>query len=189
MDFFSYENLMQFKEFMREIGPVAGVLLIMLEGVLTFLPQSLFVALNVYFYGFWTGSVASYIGTITISILTYALFWKLADTTLISKWINRPNIAKITNWLRKNRFVFLSIYFATPVTSASAMCIACGLSKVEFKNFLYPMLTGKILLILSISLIGKNMMGFLENPLLSTIVILAIFGIYYLASRFVEQKQ
>lgn len=189
LEFFSYENLIGFTEFMREIGPIGGVLLIMLEGILTFLPQSLFVALNVYFYGFWVGSLASYTGTVIISILTYFIFSKIANTKFVSKWLERPNIKKVSNWLKKNRFIFLTIYFSTPITSASAMCMACGLAKVEFKKFILPMLIGKIMLITSISLIGKNMMSFLENPILSTSIIIIIFVIYFIASKFVEEKE
>lgn len=173
---------------MRGIGPIGGVLLIMLEGVLTFLPQSVFVVLNVHFYGFWLGSLASYTGTITISILTYFLFSKLAHTKFLIRFLERPNVKRVGNWLEKNSFVFLILYFSTPITSASAMCIACGLSKMQFRDFLIPMLIGKTILILSVSTLGKNVMNFLENPLFSSIIIIVIFLIYYFASKFMEKN-
>lgn len=189
IDFFSYDNLIQFTEFMRTIGPIGGVLLIMLEGVLTFLPQSVFVALNVYFYGFWLGSIASYTGTIIISILTYLLFLKLSHTKFLSKFLKKPNVKKVGEWLSRNRVLFLILYFSTPVTSASAMCIACGLAKMPFKDFLIPMLIGKTILILSISTIGKNMVAFSEKPFFSAFIILLIVGIYMLANKILSKSQ
>lgn len=189
IDFFSYDNLIQFTEFMRTIGPIGGVLLIMLEGVLTFLPQSVFVALNVYFYGFWLGSLASYIGTIIISILTYFLFSKLSYSKFLKKFLDNPNVSKVGRWLNQNRILFLILYFSTPITSASAMCIACGLAKIPFKNFLIPMLIGKGILILSISTVGKNMLSFSENPIVSAFIILLIIGIYLLANKILSSLQ
>lgn len=189
IQFFSYDNLIQFSEFMRGIGPIGGVLLIMLEGVLTFLPQSAFVALNVYFYGFWWGSIASYTGTIIISILTYFLFAKLAHTEFLKKFLDKPDIKKVGEWLTRNRMLFLILYFSTPITSASAMCIACGLAKMPFKDFLIPMLIGKTILILSISTIGKNMLSFAENPIFSAMVILLVLGIFMLANKILSKSQ
>ena len=77
IEFFSQFNDMldTFLEGMGIWAPVLSSLLIIIEGVLAFLPLFVFVTINVHTLGFLLGGLISWICTVTGSFITFYLFF------------------------------------------------------------------------------------------------------------------
>ena len=59
---------------LTSIGPIAGILLIILESILPMLPLSVFITLNMISFGSFFGFLISWISTIIGCMLSFTLF-------------------------------------------------------------------------------------------------------------------
>ena len=75
-------------EWLTLYGPIAGVILILLESILPMLPLSVFITLNIISYGQVLGFIISWIATIIGCMTSFFLFRKFFQKK-VYKFINK----------------------------------------------------------------------------------------------------
>ena len=174
---------------MSNLGPLSGIVLIILESILPFLPLSVFIALNGASFGYVFGFFISWISTCIGCVLSFLLFRKLFRNKF-DKFISKKDIEKINN--AKNKFdkiklSTLVLIVALPFTPAFAVNIAAGLSKISLKKFLTAILIGKLSITYFWTYIGKSLIESMMD--IKTIIIVAILLLVsYIISRVINKK-
>lgn len=170
------------------LGPIAGIILILIESILPVLPLSVFITLNIVTFGNTLGVLMSWIATIIGCSLSFFLFRYFRDK--LYKFLSKNKQDSIQKWLKrlsKIPFTSLTIIMAIPFTPAFFVNIAAGLSKMSYKKFFVSLLIGKMIMIYFWGYIGTSLLESLTDvTVLIRIIVLLI--VTYVLSRVVEKK-
>ncbi len=170
-------------------GPIAGILLILLESIIPMLPLSVFITLNVVSYGNVLGFLISWIATCIGCMLSFFLFRKSFQNKLYHFIKKKDNgqLKKIMNTITNISFSNLVVLIALPFSPAFLINISAGLSKIKTKKFLGAILLGKIVMVYFWGYIGTSLLESLTDiTILIKIAILLIGS--FIISRLIEKK-
>lgn len=170
-------------------GYFFGFFLTFLESYLPFLPLSVFVALNVNAFGFLLGCFISWLGTCTGSYTCYLLF-RLLESKLTEKFLNRKTIKKIHNALEKFnniKFTELVLLLTLPFTPSCLVNILAGITNMSKDKYLWAIAIGKSFTILFWGYLGKSVIKNITD-LKSLIYIIITLLLAYIISKLVSHK-
>ncbi len=185
LGFFSNINeiLDSFLEGLGIWAPFISSLLIIVEGILAFLPLFVFVTINVHTLGYLIGGLISWICTVIGSFATFLLCRKR-----LSKWFYKKDkdhkFMKLIDHLKFSQIVLI---ISIPFTPSFFINVGAGLSHIPIKKYLYALLLGKICVIVFCSLMGMSLLECLTNPYAFIKVVLIVLG-GYIVSRIVGKK-
>lgn len=184
---FTVENVREFLQSYRSLGPLPGVLLPLVESFLPILPLLLFVAANAAAYGFFWGSLLSWIGTCLGSVIVFWVFRILARGRL-KRWLEKSRKIKQTlEWVERHGFGPLFLLLCFPFTPSSLVNVAAGLSGISFRSFILAVLLGKMIMICFISYIGYSWVDLLHHPA-KMLVIAVIVVILWIIGKQIEKR-
>lgn len=177
-------------EFLMNAGvwaPILSSLLIVLEGILAFLPLVVFVTINVLTLGPIIGGILSWILTTIGSFLAFYLC-RVGLSHLFNKFISsKEKTIKLMEVINHLKFKQLVLIIAIPFAPSFFINVGAGLSHISIKKYLYALLIGKIFVIIFLSYIGSNLVECLTNPILFIKVIIMVL-IAYCIAQFVNKK-
>ena len=174
---------------LTSLGPISGVILIILESIIPPLPLSVFITLNMVAFGKVFGFFISWLSTIVGCMLSFILFRKLFREKLY-RFIKKKdfdNVNKVMKSISDISLTNLVILIAIPFSPAFLINIAGGLSKIKIEKFFVAIIIGKMIMVYFWGYIGTSL---LES--LTDITILFKIGfllvVAYILSRMVEKK-
>lgn len=177
------ELLNQFLENAGIWAPVFSSLLIVLEGVLAFLPLFVFVTINVHTMGYFIGGIISWICTVIGSFLTFYMCRK----GLSKLFYRKKKEHKFMMLIDKLKFSQIVLIISIPFAPSFFINVGAGLSHIPIKKYIYSLLVGKVCVIIFCSFMGMSLIECLTNPMaLIKVVLLVLFG--YIVSRIVNKK-
>lgn len=179
------ENLSySLNEFLMSVGvlaPILSSILIVLEGILAFLPLFVFVTINMLTLGPVIGGIISWFLTTFGSFLAFYLC-RIGFSNFFQKKIsNTKKMSKFMNAVDNLKFKQLVLIIAIPFVPSFFVNMGAGLSKIPIIKYLYALLVGKIFVILFWGYVGCNLVECLTNPVEFIKVLLLIVGAYILA--------
>ena len=170
-----------------DLGPLAPIVLAMVESFFPPLPLIAIVALNVAAHGGILGFVYSWAGVALGGSIMFLLwrrvvkryFWKLASRS--------PKLEKAQQWV--NRFDTSSLFMLTllPFTPSSFMHLAFGISDFDEKRYLITMLLGKSIMVAMIALFGQSLVSSMKNPVYLVLAVLLWGGMYWVSKKFCKK--
>lgn len=168
------------------LGPLAPILLALLESLIPALPLVAIVTLNIAAHGTILGFLYSWIGTCLGSTIAFIFWRKIAKRFFVrlENKIHKIKQAKIwvTNFNKKALF-FLCIL---PFTPSSFLNFAFGISDFDGKKYLITISTAKLIMIALLATFGHGIVKSLENPIfiiLSLILLLSLWIISKLINK------
>lgn len=170
-------------------GPIAGVLLILLESVLPMLPLSVFITLNMVSYGNLLGFLISWLATVAGCMSSFFLFRYFFQKKLY-RFINKKDseqLKKIMKAISTINFSNLVVLIALPFTPAFLVNIAGGVSKIKAKKFFLAILLGKIIMVYFWGYIGTSLLESLTD-IIVLIKVVALLLVAFLVSKIIEKK-
>ncbi|MGM9924016.1 MAG: TVP38/TMEM64 family protein [Bacillus sp. (in: firmicutes)] len=182
-EFFTQENILEWIQNYKEFGPIPGILLPLLEAFFPFLPLFVFVIANTNAFGLWLGFLLTWIGSSLGAILVFTVIRKYGHTKLLSFIKRNKQVKKLTKWLDVHGFgpVFLMLCF--PFTPSAVVNIVAGLSHMSRIQYMIAVLTGKLVMIFTISFIGYDITSLIQQPKKTIIVLVIIFILWYVGKR------
>lgn len=174
---------------LQTMGPISGVLLVLLESIFPVLPLGVFITLNINAFGFFYGFLLSWIATSSGCMLSFFLF-----RSFLSKYFYRflakkktSSIEKMMDRISKMPFANLVVLVALPFTPAFLINIAAGLAKMDTKKFGLSILIGKLSIVFFWGYIGKSLLESVTD--IKTIIIISIILVFaYLLSKWMSKK-
>jgi uncharacterized membrane protein YdjX (TVP38/TMEM64 family) len=182
-EWFTIENIMGLIQEYRALGPLPGILLPMLEAFLPFLPLFLFVMANASAFGLWFGFLFSWIGACTGALLVFLIFRKFGQKRILAFLQRHSKIRKLMTWIEDHGFGPIFLLLCFPFTPSAIVNIVAGLSKINIYQYMLAVLTGKIVMIFTISFIGYDIRSLITQPLRTAIVLVVIFILWYVGKR------
>jgi uncharacterized membrane protein YdjX (TVP38/TMEM64 family) len=182
-EWFTIENIMGLIQEYRALGPLPGILLPMLEAFLPFLPLFLFVMANASAFGLWFGFLFSWIGACAGALLVFLIFRKFGQKRILAFLQRHSKIQKLMTWIENHGFGPIFLLLCFPFTPSAIVNIVAGLSKINIYQYMLSVLTGKIVMIFTISFIGYDIRSLITQPLRTAIVLVVIFILWYVGKR------
>jgi uncharacterized membrane protein YdjX (TVP38/TMEM64 family) len=186
-DWFTLENIMSLTQEYRALGPLPGILLPMLEAFLPFLPLVLFIVANASAFGLWLGFLFSWIGASTGALLVFLLVRKYGQKRILSFLHKHSEVQKLMKWIEIHGFGPLFLLLCFPFTPSAIVNIVAGLSKINIYQYMLAVLTGKLVMIFTISFIGYDIRSLITQPL-RTVLVLVVISILWYVGKGIEVR-
>ncbi|KIL47361.1 TVP38/TMEM64 family protein [Jeotgalibacillus campisalis] len=181
------ENLREVIGEYRSFGPLLGLLLPILEAFLPFLPLVVFVVANANAYGLLVGILLSWAGASIGALLVFLLIRKFGDKRLLAFLRNQKQIKKLTKWVERHGFGPLFLLLCFPFTPSALVNVVAGLSRISIFQYMLAVVTGKLVMISTISFIGADIVSLIRQPV-KTGIVLAVIIVLWLVGKKVEAR-
>jgi uncharacterized membrane protein YdjX (TVP38/TMEM64 family) len=180
---FTLHNIMELIQQYRALGPIPGILFIIMEAFLPFLPLFVFVMANANAFGLWMGFLYSWIGAVLGALLVFTLVRRFGQQKLLAFLPKHPKVRKLMDWVERHGFgpVFLLICF--PFTPSALVNIVAGLSKLSKAQYMLAVCIGKMVMIFTFSFIGYDIRSLITQPYRTGIVALIVFILWFVGKR------
>lgn len=180
-----WENL--FQSF-RILGPLAPILLTMVESLIPVLPLVAIVTLNVAAYGMVLGFLYSWIGSAVGSTLVFLFFRRVVKQYVLRFSLRHSKIEKARNWVNgKLKWQALFFIIIMPFTPSAFVNFAIGISDFDERLYIKVMITAKIIMLILLALFGQSVVQAIKNP-----AFLFLAGgmalVLYLVSKYINKK-
>ncbi|MEW4223648.1 TVP38/TMEM64 family protein [Rossellomorea marisflavi] len=182
-DWFTLENIMDLIQQYRSFGPVPGILLPLLEAFLPFLPLFVFVLANANAFGLWFGFLFSWIGASAGALLVFMLVRRYGEAKLFRFLKKNKQAARLTQWVDRHGFGPLFILLCFPFTPSALVNVVAGLSRISIAQYMLAVITGKMVMIFTISFIGYDIVSLVKQPIRTVIVGAIIFLLWFVGKR------
>ncbi|MCM3128544.1 TVP38/TMEM64 family protein [Paenibacillus provencensis] len=184
MSYFTEENIIMLLERFRSYGPLPGILITFLKSFIPPLPTLLIVGANGVVYG-WAGFIYSWIGLVGGSFLTFLIIRRIALTSYIQRWTQKPKVQKSLRWIRRNAFSYVFLLGMFPMGPFVLVNMAAGAAQMRPGLFLLAAGVGKGIMIFYVTYIGTNLEEIIQHPLILVGVVLFII-LTIVASKRIE---
>ncbi|GLI84314.1 hypothetical protein AF331_08285 [Rossellomorea marisflavi] len=182
-DWFTLENIMDLIQQYRSFGPVPGILLPLLEAFLPFLPLFVFVLANANAFGLWFGFLFSWIGASAGALLVFMLVRRYGEARVFRFLKKNKQAARLTHWVDRHGFGPLFILLCFPFTPSALVNVVAGLSRISIAQYMLAVITGKMVMIFTISFIGYDIVSLVKQPIRTVIVGAIIFLLWFVGKR------
>jgi len=182
-EFISQENILEIIKSYKAFGPIPGILLPLLEAFLPFLPLVVFVIANTNAFGLWLGFLLTWLGSTIGAILVFLVIRKYGHIRLLSFIKRNKQVKKLTKWLDVHGFgpIFLMLCF--PFTPSAVVNIVAGLSHISRSQYIFAVMSGKLVMIFTISYVGHDIVSLITNPGRTAIIAVIIFVLWYVGKK------
>lgn len=171
----------------EDLGPVAPILLAMVESFFPPLPLIAIVALNVAAHGGIFGFLYSWIGVAVGGTLMF-LFWRRIVRTFFWKFASRfPKLEKAQQWVNHFDTASLFMLAVLPFTPTAFMHLAFGISDMDERRYLITVLLGKGVMVGMMAVFGQSLVSSLKNPIYLILALLIWGGMYWVSKKFCKR--
>ena len=168
-------------------GVIITSILIIFESIIPPLPLGVFITILFMSYGKTIGFFMSYILTIIGCSLSYFIFRKYIKKKTDKHLRKYKKIDKYISLVDNIKASTLVLILSIPFTPAFLVNLACGISKMSYKKFLYSIILGKISLVLFYGFIGTSLIESIKRPKILAFVIITTL-LFYILSKIVNRK-
>jgi len=186
-EWLSAENLLELTRDYRSLGPLIGIILPFLEAFFPFLPLFVFVFANASAYGLWLGFLLSWAGTVSGSYVVFLLVRKYGRARFLRFMTRHERVLKLIQWVETHGFGPLFLLLCFPFTPSALVNLVAGLSDIKKKNYLWTLLAGKFVMILTISFIGSDIRALVTQPI-RTAIVGGVIVLLWLIGKQIERR-
>ena len=171
------------------LGPIAPVILAMVESFFPPLPLIAIVALNVAAHGGLLGFVYSWAGVMLGGTVMF-LLWRRVVKRFFWKFARRSaKLQKAEQWVSRFDTASLFMLSLLPFTPSSFMHFAFGISDFDEKRYLVTMLLGKGVMVAMMALFGQSLVSAMKNPFYLVLAIAIWAGMYFASRHFCKKHK
>lgn len=183
IDLFTLDNLSKLISEYRELGPIPGILLPFFEAFFPFLPLFVFVTANANAFGLWIGFILSWVGATSGAMMVFYLARIYGKKRALGFVHKHPAVQKAMLWIDRHGFGPLFLLLCFPFTPSALVNIVGGLSDISPKQYMLAVLSGKMVMIFTISFIGHDIMSLIHEPIKSIAMGVLIFILWVVGKR------
>lgn len=161
------------------LGPIFGVLIIMLEAIIPLLPLGLFITLNIEAFGILFGFLISWLATVIGCMIAYKISFFLSTKYFEDKY--RDKLKNLRYLFENITLPTLVLIMAIPFIPVFLINIAAGYYKVNKTKFLISLLIGKLVIVYFWTYIGTTLIESLTDVKLLIKLIIIILTAFILS--------
>ena len=182
-EWMTLENMSELIQQYRSLGPIPGIILPLLEAFLPFLPLFVFVTANATAFGLWWGFFFSWIGAVSGAFLVFLVVRKFGQGRFFLFLQKHHKVQKLMEWVENHGFSPLFLMLCFPFTPSAIVNIVAGLSKVSIWQYALAVISGKMVMIFTISFVGYDIPSLIHKPIRTIFVLFIIFVLWYVGKR------
>lgn len=193
-ELFRYLKLITSLEFWEEcfasfqiLGPLAPVLLAMVESLIPALPLVAIVALNVAAHGAILGFLYSWIGTCIGCTIVFLFFRKVVRPAFFRLENKSPKVKKAREWVKGFNPTALFVIAIMPFTPSAFLNFAFGVSDFDGRKYIKTIVGAKAIMIALLALFGQSLVESMENPLFILFAAALLFALWYISKKIREK--
>ena len=137
------EQMQAWVEGLGAWGPLAIILLEMIQALLAPIPGQAIEAVSGYLYGPWWGTVFPMIGMIIGSSIIFMLSRRFGRP-LVIRLVGKTSMARLDDLARRGGAPFFFLIWLFPFAPDDLACVAAGLMPMRFRQFLPLMTIGRL---------------------------------------------
>lgn len=137
------EQIRSWVEGLGAWGPVAIVLLEMIQALLAPIPGQAIEAVSGYLFGPWLGTLFPMIGMGIGSFITFSLGRRFGRP-LVIRLIGKQSMARLDDLVRRGGAPFFFLIWLLPFAPDDLACVAAGLTPMPPRQFMVLMLLGRL---------------------------------------------
>ena len=149
------EQLRLWVEGLGPWGPIAIIVLEMIQALLAPIPGQAIEAVSGYLYGPWLGTLFPMIGMVIGSSITFLLARRFGRP-LVIRLIGKQSTARLDDLVRRGGAPFFFLIWLLPFAPDDLACVAAGLTPMPFHQFLILMTVGRLPGVFVSVLVGAN---------------------------------
>ena len=134
-------------------------------------------------FGLWLGFLFSWIGATLGALIVFWVFRKYGQGRALRVIQRHPKVKKGMNWIERHGFGPIFLILCFPFTPSALVNIVAGLSKISMAQYMLAVITGKMVMIFTISFVGYDVRSLITNPSRTAVVILIIAILWYIGKR------
>ncbi len=166
-------------------GPIAMVILMMIEIIIPILPGGWLGLANGYLFGPWLGFVYSYIASVGGSMILFLLVRKFGQPFIAL--ITSPERSKqLTHKIHQARSAF-GLLYAIPLFPVEIVTLLLGLTTMHTRKFIILMMLGYIPNMVALNFLGTIISG-PDNHYTTIFLILISITVFYLLTTWLRQR-
>lgn len=185
MSYLTEENIKEFVDSYRSLGPLPGIVLTFMKSFVPPLPTLIIVGINAAVYGMWLGFLYSWIGMVAGCLTTFLIIKRVADTSVVHRWTARPKVIRSMEWVRKNGFGYVFWLSIFPVGPFVLVNMAAAAARMSTRSYLIAISFGKAIMVMAVSYVGHDLSQFFNHPYRLLYVLLFVVASAW-ASRRIE---
>lgn len=124
-------------------GPVAIILLEMIQALLAPIPGQAIEAVSGYLYGPWLGTLFPMIGMAIGSFITFSLARRFGRP-LVIRLIGQQSMDRLDDLVRRGGAPFFFLIWLLPFAPDDLACVAAGLTPMPSRQFMVLMILGRL---------------------------------------------
>lgn len=136
-------------------GPIAIIILMILQIFLIIFPSWLPMIVAVMAYGFWEGALISITGVFCASTIGFFLGKFLGEDSL-EKALGKKQEKKMDFWVSEYGFWSVALFRVSPFLSNDAISIIAGMLGMRYRKFILATLTGIVPLAFAIAYFAED---------------------------------
>lgn len=124
-------------------GPLAILLLEMIQALLAPIPGQAIEAVSGYLYGPWLGTLYPLIGIAIGSFITFSLARRFGRP-LVVRLIGQQSMSRLDDLVRRGGAPFFFLIWLLPFAPDDLACVAAGLTPMRTRQFMVLMIVGRL---------------------------------------------
>lgn len=161
---------------------LVGMMSVFIESFVPLLPLVAIVTANAALFGMYQGLIISWIGSSAGTICLFLIIRKVSNWKVIDSLISEKT-EKAIKWIESRGFKLLFLAYACPFLPACLITISQGIAKRKISVFVSAVFSGKLVMFFIISYIGKDIVGFVTNPIKVITFLLIVFIAWKIGNR------
>jgi uncharacterized membrane protein YdjX (TVP38/TMEM64 family) len=186
----STESLEEVASYLRSFGiwtPIVSVLLMVLQSVIAPLPGSFVAAANGVIFGYFWGTVISWIGGMAGAIVTFSI-GRWFKERLGERWRGSATLQTIERLGDSHGFWIVMFARITPIISLDAIGYLAGMSKMHFDRYLLANAIGVLPGMLAYTVLGRDL-AVARDSVWRVAAVLIGLGVLFLIGRWWLQRR
>ena len=181
------DSVLQLFEQYPQLAVAISLLLSVIVAVLGLVPSVFITAANILFFGFWQGTLISFLGEALGAAIAFILYRKGFRKTTQHQLERFPKLSRLINASGKQAFLLIISFRLIPFIPSGLVTFAAAVGKVSMTDFIVASSLGKLpaLLLEAWSVYQVTRFGWQGKLILAVI---AIFILFYVWKTFLAKK-
>lgn len=128
----------------REVAYLLSILINILISILAFVPSVFLTAANIIVFGFWPGTLLSFLGEAVGAMVSFWLYRKGGRRLVSTKLEKYPKVRKLLSVEGKEAFLLILSLRLVPFVPSGLVTLAAALGKVSLLVFIFSSTIGKM---------------------------------------------
>lgn len=170
---------------LHNLGPIVGVMIIILEAMLPLLPFGLFITLNIEAFGILFGFLISWLSTVTGCMIAYKISFFLSYKYFENQYIYKMH--NLRNLFENISLAGLVLIMSIPFIPVFFINLAAGYYRIKEQKFFLALLISKLVIVYFWAYIGATFIESLTNLRL-LLKLIMIIAVVFLLSKLVSNR-